>query len=54
MRERKKNKKSDEAYWRDIKKAIDEGHKYFWSKRGMPPPSTSYNTNFKNFKTGRK
>lgn len=42
MRKRK-NKGADEDYWRNIKKDIDEGYRYFWKKRGYDePPSASF------------
>jgi hypothetical protein len=53
MKRERRNKKSEVAFYKDLKKAIDEGHKYFWRKRGLvTPPATEYNTDFK--KTGRK
>ena len=38
---RKKKKNPEEDFWKDIKKSIDEGYRYFWKKRGYDePPST--------------
>ena len=56
MKRKKRNKKSEEDFYRDIKKHIDEGHRHFWKQRGLDaPPATSYNFKFgKNAKTGRK
>lgn len=55
MNRKKSKKKSDEEYWRGIKKAVDEGHRYFWRKRGLDaPPASSYNLFGDWSKTGRK
>ena len=55
MKRKRKSRKSEEDFYRDIKKHIDEGHRYFWKQRGLEePPSTSYNLTFGKPKTGRK